>query len=225
MRVFVASLATETNTFSPLFVDRSAFESAFYCPPGTHPDTPTLCSAPMVAARRRARSGRLHADRRNRHLGRARRPRRRGKPMRACATKFSISSRPHCRSTWCCSACTDRWWRAATTIAKATCWRAPARWSAKRGHDRRRTRHALPPVRPDGRGRGRDRGVQGISAYGFSGARRRPRRSLPSRGPGRGQAGKRGVRLPRDRGLHDQPRAGTQLRRPHEGAWRAGTAS
>lgn len=56
MRVFVASLATETNTFAPLFVDRSAFEAAFYCPPGTHPETPTLCSAPMVAARRRAAS-------------------------------------------------------------------------------------------------------------------------------------------------------------------------
>ena len=54
MRVFVASLATETNTFSPLFVDRRAFEEAFYCPPGEHPPTPTLCSAPMVAARRRA---------------------------------------------------------------------------------------------------------------------------------------------------------------------------
>lgn len=54
MRVFVASLATETNTFSPLFVDRTAFESAFYCPPGTHPQTPTLCSAPVVAARQRA---------------------------------------------------------------------------------------------------------------------------------------------------------------------------
>ncbi|WP_048648864.1 M81 family metallopeptidase [Nitratireductor soli] len=56
MRVFVASLATETNTFSPLFVDRTAFEAAFYCPPGTHPQTPTLCSAPVVAARRRARA-------------------------------------------------------------------------------------------------------------------------------------------------------------------------
>lgn len=56
MRVFTASLATETNTFAPLYVDRSAFESAFYCPPGTHPETPTLCSAPIVAARRRAAS-------------------------------------------------------------------------------------------------------------------------------------------------------------------------
>lgn len=55
-RVFAASLATETNTFSPLYVDRFAFEQAFYCPPGTHPETPTLCSGPMVAARERARS-------------------------------------------------------------------------------------------------------------------------------------------------------------------------
>ena len=51
MRIFVASLATETNTFSPLPADRRAFEAAFYCPPGAHPSTPTLCSAPMVAAR------------------------------------------------------------------------------------------------------------------------------------------------------------------------------
>ena len=57
MRMFVASLATETNTFSPLPVDRSAFERAFYAAPGKHPDTPTLCSAPVVAARNRAKSG------------------------------------------------------------------------------------------------------------------------------------------------------------------------
>ena len=54
MRVFVGSFATETNTFSPLFVDRSAFEEAKYYPPGTHPPEPSLCSGPMVAARRRA---------------------------------------------------------------------------------------------------------------------------------------------------------------------------
>jgi microcystin degradation protein MlrC len=56
MRMFVASFATETNTFAPLPVDRSGFESAFYAPPGTHPPTPTLCSAPVVAARARAAS-------------------------------------------------------------------------------------------------------------------------------------------------------------------------
>lgn len=54
MRIFAASLATETNTFSPLPTDRAAFEGAFYAPPGSHPETPTLCSAPIVAARRQA---------------------------------------------------------------------------------------------------------------------------------------------------------------------------
>lgn len=54
MRVFVASLATETNTFSPIRIDRGAFEDAFYAPPGEHPETPTLCSAPFIAARKRA---------------------------------------------------------------------------------------------------------------------------------------------------------------------------
>lgn len=55
MRMFVASLATETNTFAPLPTDRAAFERTFYAPPGAHPETPTLCSAPVVAARRRAK--------------------------------------------------------------------------------------------------------------------------------------------------------------------------
>ena len=54
MRIFTASLATETNTFSPVPTDRKSFEAAFYAPPGQHPDTPTLCSSPMVALRRRA---------------------------------------------------------------------------------------------------------------------------------------------------------------------------
>ena len=51
MRLFVASIATETNTFSPVFVDRDAFEQAFYAPPGQHPKTPTLCSAVFNACR------------------------------------------------------------------------------------------------------------------------------------------------------------------------------
>ncbi|TXR46839.1 M81 family metallopeptidase [Phyllobacterium endophyticum] len=55
MRIFTASFATETNTFSPVPTDRASFETAFYAGPGAHPDTPTLCSAPMVVLRRRAR--------------------------------------------------------------------------------------------------------------------------------------------------------------------------
>ena len=50
MRVFVASLATETNTFSPIPTDLAAFKESFYAPPGMHPETPTLCSAPLVVA-------------------------------------------------------------------------------------------------------------------------------------------------------------------------------
>ncbi len=52
MRIFTASLATETNTFSPVPTDRASFHEAFYAAPGQHPETPTLCSSPMVALRR-----------------------------------------------------------------------------------------------------------------------------------------------------------------------------
>ena len=54
-RVFVASVANETNTFSPLRADLSDFKESFYAPPGTHPETPTLCSAVFPVCRRRAR--------------------------------------------------------------------------------------------------------------------------------------------------------------------------
>ncbi|MFD1942575.1 M81 family metallopeptidase [Paradevosia shaoguanensis] len=52
MRVFTAALATETNTFSPISIDRKAFEASLYAPPGQHPETPTLCSAPITVGRR-----------------------------------------------------------------------------------------------------------------------------------------------------------------------------
>ncbi|KQV65331.1 M81 family metallopeptidase [Rhizobium sp. Root1220] len=52
MRIFTATLATETNTFSPICVDRRAFEASLYAPPGEHPETPTLCSAPITVGRR-----------------------------------------------------------------------------------------------------------------------------------------------------------------------------
>ena len=59
MRIFTASLATETNTFSPVPTDRASFEMAFYAAPGKHPDTPTLCSSPIVALRKRADADQL----------------------------------------------------------------------------------------------------------------------------------------------------------------------
>ena len=51
MRLFVASLATETNTFSPVYTDLRDFQDNFYFPPGEHPDVPSLCSAPFIALR------------------------------------------------------------------------------------------------------------------------------------------------------------------------------
>jgi microcystin degradation protein MlrC len=54
LRIFTAVLATETNTFSPICVDRRAFEASLYAAPGDHPETPTLCSAPITVGRRLA---------------------------------------------------------------------------------------------------------------------------------------------------------------------------
>lgn len=51
MRLFTAALATETNTFSPICIDRRAFEASLYAPPGRHPPTPTLCTAPITVGR------------------------------------------------------------------------------------------------------------------------------------------------------------------------------
>ncbi len=52
MKLFTAVLATETNTFSPICIDRRAFEASLYALPGEHPETPTLCSAPLTVGRR-----------------------------------------------------------------------------------------------------------------------------------------------------------------------------
>ncbi len=53
-RVFLGSIATETNTFSPLRTDLQDFKDSFYAAPGQHPETPTLCSAIYPIARARA---------------------------------------------------------------------------------------------------------------------------------------------------------------------------
>ncbi len=50
-QIFTAVLATETNTFSPIRVDISAFEASMLARPGEHPDTPTLCSAIIPVGR------------------------------------------------------------------------------------------------------------------------------------------------------------------------------
>jgi microcystin degradation protein MlrC len=54
MRVFTASLATETNTFAPIPTDLRSFQEAGLYPPGAHPEEPTLTTAPLWVLRRRA---------------------------------------------------------------------------------------------------------------------------------------------------------------------------
>jgi microcystin degradation protein MlrC len=51
VRLFVAALGTETNTFAPLPIDRRAF---IVWPPGAHPVHPTPWAAPIFAAREAA---------------------------------------------------------------------------------------------------------------------------------------------------------------------------
>jgi microcystin degradation protein MlrC len=55
MRLFAATLATETNTFSPMPTSIAAYREGVFLRPGEHPaDTPLMCTAPLWVARRRA---------------------------------------------------------------------------------------------------------------------------------------------------------------------------
>jgi microcystin degradation protein MlrC len=54
MRVFTATLATETNTFAPLPTSLDSFKEGGYFPAGKHPDQMTFFAGPLWAARQRA---------------------------------------------------------------------------------------------------------------------------------------------------------------------------
>ena len=56
MRLFAATLATETNTFSPLPTSLASYKESVFLRPGEHPeDAPRMCTAPLFVARRRAK--------------------------------------------------------------------------------------------------------------------------------------------------------------------------
>jgi microcystin degradation protein MlrC len=55
MRVFSGTLATETNTFSPLPTGLAAFKECVYFPAGQHPDEMNMFAAPLWAARLRGK--------------------------------------------------------------------------------------------------------------------------------------------------------------------------
>jgi microcystin degradation protein MlrC len=55
MRIFSATIATETNTFSPMPTSLDAYKDCVFLRPGEHPDdTPLMCTAPLFVARIRA---------------------------------------------------------------------------------------------------------------------------------------------------------------------------
>ena len=55
MRIFATTLATETNTFSPLPTSLASYKEGVFYRPGEHPtDAPRMCTAPLFVARRRA---------------------------------------------------------------------------------------------------------------------------------------------------------------------------
>ncbi len=56
MKVFSATLATETNTFAPMPTGLDAFEERGVFEAGAHPDAPTLFTGPLWAARLRAKA-------------------------------------------------------------------------------------------------------------------------------------------------------------------------
>jgi microcystin degradation protein MlrC len=55
MRLFSATIATETNTFSPLPTSLDAYKESVFLRPGEHPtDAPRMCTAPLFVARQQA---------------------------------------------------------------------------------------------------------------------------------------------------------------------------
>jgi microcystin degradation protein MlrC len=56
VKLFAASIATETNTFAPIPTALESFHESFYAPPGHHPEDAKLCTAPFWVARRRAKA-------------------------------------------------------------------------------------------------------------------------------------------------------------------------
>jgi hypothetical protein len=55
MRLFSATIATETNTFSPMPTSLDHYKESVFYRPGEHPtDAPRMCTAPLFVARQRA---------------------------------------------------------------------------------------------------------------------------------------------------------------------------
>lgn len=56
MRIFTASIATESNSFSPIPTNLDSYKDCFYAAPGEHPDRPTPSTSPLYILRREAKA-------------------------------------------------------------------------------------------------------------------------------------------------------------------------
>src|SRR5450756_306298 len=57
MRLFAATIATETCTFSPMATSLDDYKETVFLRPGEHPDdAPRMCTAALFVARRRAKA-------------------------------------------------------------------------------------------------------------------------------------------------------------------------
>ena len=57
MKIVIAQMKHETNTFSPLPTSIEAYRESVFFRPGEHPDdAPRMCTAPLFVARKRARA-------------------------------------------------------------------------------------------------------------------------------------------------------------------------
>jgi microcystin degradation protein MlrC len=125
---FIAALATETNTFSPLPTGRVAFvEREFFRNDGSRKPA-SLGNIPLIAWRRHAEGdGHTVAE----SIATFAQPA--GTTLRHVYEELRDTLLDDLRkampSTWSCSSCTAPWWRMATTIAKAIPWPASVRSS------------------------------------------------------------------------------------------------
>ena len=106
MRLFTATLATETNTFSPLPTSIENYRKSVFLRPGEHPaDAPRMCTAPLFVGQKRVEQEGFELIEGSCFAGGP--PARPTAPTtRPCTTRSWTNSRRRCRSTVCCSACT-----------------------------------------------------------------------------------------------------------------------
>ena len=217
MRVFTATLGTETNTFAPLPTGLASFQGADYDPAGIPTDRLNPFAMPMRVARERAASDgwtviegmvafAMPAGVTTRHAYEFLRDRAARRPARRDAGRHGAA-------------------RAARRDGRRRLRRrrgrpagAGARDGRARHGDRRGARPALPPDRGQDLERRRAGALQGVSAHRHVRAGAGPGEALRGDGAGPDPAGDVGFRLRDDHHVPHQPRADARLRRPDQGA-------